>query len=144
MSSLLVHALSLLTLLFSHFTFYSLIFFLFVYLPFFLCYLSIFFYVSCYSSFLLFTVHGKGFFILLAMIRFTVLPLNYFWPIVGVHPGLPTGLLAAQPPPLPCTSCAIFHSQTKGVLFYFLVFRRIPIQLRAGYSLLLIPIACTW
>ena len=143
MSSLLVHALLLLTLLFSHFTFYSLIFFLFVYLPFFLCYLSIFFYVSCYSSFLLFPMHGKGFFILLAMIRFTVLPLNYFWPIVGVHPGLPTGLLAAQPPPLPCTSCAIFHSQTKGVLFYFLVFRRIPIQLRAGYSLLLIPIACT-
>ena len=142
MSSQLVHALSLL--------FFSLHFLLSYFLSF--CLSSLFplfsislffFYVSCYSSFLLFTVHGKGFFILLAMIRFTVLPLNYFWPIVGVHPGLPTGLLAAQPPPLPCTSCAIFHSQTKGVLFYFLVFRRIPIQLRAGYSLLLIPIACT-
>ena len=118
--------------------------FFFVYLVCFLCFLFLpFFYVSCCSSLLLFTVHDKGFFILSAMIRFTVLPLKYFWPIVGIFLGLPISLLAAQPPPLPCAGYAMFHSQTKRVLFYFLAFRGIPIRIRAVYSLLLTPIALT-
>ena len=68
--------------------------------------------------------------------RFTVLPLNYFWPGVGVLPDLPIGLLAAQSSPLLCVDYATFHSQKKGVLFYFLSLHSIPIQIRVGYSLL--------
>ena len=119
---------------FSHFTSYFLIFFLFVY-P--LCFslLSISLFFLCFLLFflvlpLLLIMHNQGLFILLAMIRFTILPLNCFQPIVGVLPRSPTGLLAAQPPPLPCAGCAMFHFQTKGVLFYLLVFRSIPIQIR--------------
>ena len=59
--------------------------------------------------------------------RFTILPLNYFWPIVGVLLGLPTSLLAVQPPPLPCVVCAMLPSQTKVVLFCFLASRDTPI-----------------
>ena len=133
MSSLLVHALSLLTILFSHFTFYSLIFFLFVYLLCFLCFLFL-----CFSMFpvvppcfcLLCT--AEAFFILPAVMRFTILPLNHFWPVVGVLPRLPIGLLATQPPPLPFAGRVTLHSQKKVVLFCFLASRGIPIRIRVG------------
>ena len=40
----------------------------------------------------------------------------------GALPWPPTGLLAAQPPPLPCAACTTFHSHTKRnfVLFFLL------------------------
>ena len=110
--SLLVHALShpyFLTSLFILFVFlcfpfsfpfpYSLYFSLFfVVLS---CYFShLFLFIACLSPPLLCT--AKPFFILLAMISFIFLPLNYFWPGMGVLLGPPTGLLAAQPAPLPC------------------------------------------
>ena len=56
---------------------------------------SLFLCVFSYSSLLLFTVHDQDLFILPAMIIFTILPLNYFSPVVGVLPRLPIGLLAA-------------------------------------------------
>ena len=130
MSSLSMHALSLLTLLFSHFTFYFLIFFLF-------CLSSLFYLLSispfflCFLLFLLVVVHRAQLRLFYTachdkIYRFTP---KYFWPVMGVLPKLPTSLLADQPPPLPCASCAMFHSQTKGVLFYFLTFCGISIGL---------------
>ena len=47
------------------------------------------------------------------------LPLNYFWLVVGVFPGLPTGLLTAQPPPLHCVSHVMPHSRQKWFCFVF-------------------------
>ena len=134
MSSLLVHALSLLTILFSHFTFYSLIFFLFVYLLCFLCFL--FLYLSMFPVippcfFFLFCT-TEAFFILPTVMRFTILPLNHFWPVVGVLPRLPIGLLATQPPPLSCAGHVTLHSQIKVVLFCFLASRGILIRIRVG------------
>ena len=112
-----------------------------------LCFSLCFLFLSMFSFFLvfplLFTMHNEGLFILSAMIRFIVLPFNYLWPSVGLLPRPPTGLLAAQPPPPLCASHTTFHSQTKGVLFYFLALRGIPIRIRVGYSLLLTPMACT-
>ena len=125
-----------------------LFFFLFCLSSQFFSLLSISFYVFVlpYFSSLLslpFTVHNQGLFILPTVIRFTVLSLNYFWSGVDVLPRPPISLLAAQPPPLLCAGCATFHSQTKGVLFYFLAFHGILIQIRVGYSLLLTPMVCT-
>ena len=57
---------------------------------------------------------------------FTVLPLNYFWPSVGVLPRPPIGLPAAQPSPLPCAGHATFHSQTKEFFFFFFLFSYSP------------------
>ena len=95
-SSLLVHALShfrfltsLPTFLFSFFFVYPFRFSL-LSIPLFFLYFPLFFLVLL----LLFTVHSWDIFILLVVIRFTVLPLNYFWLGVGVLPGPPTGLLA--------------------------------------------------
>ena len=51
-----------------------------------------------------------------------LLPLNHFWPIVGVLPRLHIGLLVAQPLPLHCVGCATPYSQTKVVLFCFVFY----------------------
>ena len=114
---------------FSHFTLYSLIFSLFVY-P-----LSVFFvFFLCFLPFLLLAVYYtrlRPFYIAYHDKIYHFTP-NHFWPIVGVLPGLPTSLLAAQPPPLPCASRDTLHSQTKVVLFCFLASRGIPIPIRVG------------
>ena len=119
----------------SHSYFASSPFFLFSLFIFsiFLCSLLIwFFYVSCYSSFF-FTVHGYDLCILPIVIKFTILPLNHFWLVMGVLHGLPTGLLATQQPPLPCAGCATLHSQKKVILFCFLASRGILIQIKARF-----------
>ena len=123
-----------------------LLYFLFPHSLFFLS-LSLFFWFLCYlSSFLSFflllffltlsylflsviscvcppppTMHSQGIFILPIMMGFTMLPLNYFCPGMGVLPKPPTGLSATQPSPLPCTGCAMFHSQIKEWCFVFLL-----------------------
>ena len=132
-SSLLVHALSqscFLTSLFIHSVFlyspfpflflYSLYSSLFFFLAIFLTCFSLLF--ACLSLFLLLlTVNILGLFILPTMKSFTILPLNYFWPGVGVLPKLLTSLLATQPSPLPYSGRATFHSQTKEFCFVFLL-----------------------
>ena len=132
-SSLLVHALShfcFLTSLFIHSVFlyspfpflflYSLYSSLFFFLPIFLTCFSLL--STCLSLFLLLlTVNILGLFILPTVKNFIILPLNYFWPGVGVLPRLPTGLLVAQSSPLPYTGRAMFHSQTKEFCFVFLL-----------------------
>ena len=141
MGSLLVHALSpshscfLTTLLFFFLLFILSIFLYFIFLSLFLCLLFFLLVVSLCMV--------KALFILFAMVRFTILPFNYFWPIMSVLPELPTSLLTTQPPPLSYAGYATFHSQTKGVLFYFLAIRGIPIRIRARHSLILTPIACS-
>ena len=62
-------------------------------------------------------------------------PLNYFWPVVGVLLELSTGLLAAQPPPLPCVGRTMLYFQTKVVLFCFFFFASFgtPIQIKAEF-----------
>ena len=130
-SSLLVHALSqscFLTSLFIHSVFlyspfpflflYSLYSSLFFFLAIFLTCFSLLF--ACPSLFLLLlTINILGLFILPTMKSFTVLPLNYFWPGVGVLPRPPTDLLVAQPSPLHCAGCTTFHSQTKSFVLFF-------------------------
>ena len=69
------------------------------------------------SSSLLCTTNA--FFILPTVMGFTILPLNYFWSGVSVLPGPPTGLLAAQPTPLPYVGYTTSHSQKKGVFVLF-------------------------
>ena len=128
-----VHALShsrFLTSLFIHFVFlyspfpflflYSLYSSLFFFLAIFLTCFSLLF--ACLSLFLLLlTVNILGLFILPTMKSFTILPLNYFWPGVGVLPRPPTSLSVAQPSPLPYAGRATFHSQTKEFCFVFLL-----------------------
>ena len=67
-------------------------------------------YLLCLLALLL-TVHSQGPFILLVVMGFIVLPLNYFCPGVGVLSRPLTGLSAAQPSPLPCAGRAMFHFQ---------------------------------
>ena len=115
---------SLSTLLFS--------FFLFIFSAFFVFYFSIF---LCFLLFLLvffLLCTAEAFFILPTVMRFTILPLNHFWPVVSVLPRLPIGLLATQPPPLSCAGHVTLHSQIKVVLFCFLASRGILIRIRVG------------
>ena len=128
-SSLLVHALS--HLLFSHFSSYSLGFFLLLVLfvfPFSFLFLStsLFFLVFFVLPPLLFTVHNQGFYILSAVIRFTILPLNCFWPVMGVLPWPPIGLLAAQPSPLPVLVVPLPFPNKRNFCFIFLLSMAFP------------------
>ena len=146
-SSLLVHAP--ITLLLLHFTFYPFcfsilsIFFLIPIFPIFFLIFRCF--LSCYFSHLFFLalclplvvlpplvaiVHyaQRRPFILPSVMSFTVLPLNYFCPDVGVHPRPPIGLSAAQPSSLLCASRATFHSQTKEFCFVFLLSVAFPFE----------------
>ena len=124
-SSLLVHALS--HLLFSHFSSYSLVFFLSFACP--LCFSFYFLFLSTSLFFLvffvlpplLFTVHNQGFYILSAVIRFTILPFNCFWPVMGVLPWPPIGLLAAQPSPLPVLVVPLPSPNKRNFCFIFLL-----------------------
>ena len=98
------------------------LFFLIFLLLFFLTLSYLFLYVISYACpFPLLTVHSQGPFTMPAMMGFTVLPLNYFCPGMGVLPRPPTGLSATQPSPLPYVSHATFHSQTKECCFVFLL-----------------------
>ena len=76
----------------------------------------------------LFTVHVYGLLYYLLWQVLPFLPLHCFWPIVGVFLGLPTSLPVAQLPPLHYVGHAMPHSQTKVVLFYFLL----PLTLTSG------------
>ena len=67
----------------------------------------------------LFIVHINGRLYYLPWQDLPFLPLNYFWLVVGVFPGLPTGLLTAQPPPLHCVSHVMPHSRQKWFCFVF-------------------------
>ena len=106
---------------------FSVVFFLAIFLTYFsllsAC-LSLFFLLLLLS----FTMHSEGLFILPSVMSFTVLPLNYFWPDVGVHPRPPIGLSAAQPSSLLCASRATFHSQTKEFCFVFLLSVAFPFE----------------
>ena len=61
------------------------------------------------------------------------LPYKYFWLVVGVLPGLLTGLPAAQPPPLHCVGHAMPHSQTKVVFVLFSTSFCISIWIRVRF-----------
>ena len=70
------------------------------------------------------------------------LPINYYWPIVGVLLGLPTGLSVTQPPPLPCVFRTMPHSLTKVVFVLFLYFPWHSHPNKGWVSLLPTSIAC--
>ena len=59
--------------------------------------------------------------------------LNYFWPIVGVLPRLPIGLLVVQLPPLHRVGRAMPHSQTKVVFVFAFYFPCTFIRIRVGF-----------
>ena len=84
------------------------------------CYFSHLFLLTPYSCLFLYCAQLRPFYIAYRII-FTGLPLNYFWPSVGVLTRPPTSLLAAQPSPLPCTRYGTFHSQTKEFCFISLL-----------------------
>ena len=143
MSSLLVHALSLLTLLFPN---YSLIFFLFVFpLCFSLLSISLFvFYVSCRSSLLLFYyARLKPFYIAFhgQIYRFTHQPLLT---CCGCHSQTTHQFVSC--PATTTALCWLRHipfPNKWNFFIYFLDICGIPIQIRVGYSLILTLTACT-
>ena len=119
--SLLMHAVTPITHTFLHYSWF------FVFLSFFYSFFFVFFLFSS-PLFPLFTVHVYGLLYYLLWQVLPFLPLHCFWPIVGVFLGLPTSLPVAQLPPLHYVGHAMPHSQTKVVLFYFLL----PLTLTSG------------
>ena len=111
--SLLVHAFTPITHIFLPYSWFS-IFFSFSYL------FSLFsFFTHCCCCCLLCT--SMVFLYCLHWQDLPFLPINCFWPIVGVLPKLPTSLLAAQPPLLHYVGRATPYSQTKVILFCVLL-----------------------
>ena len=90
------------------------------------------FFLSC-SLLFLFIVHGYGLLYCLPWPDLPFLPLNYFWPVMGVLPEMPTCLLAVQPLPLYHVGRAMPHSQTKVVFVFVFYFPCTLIRIRAVF-----------
>ena len=101
-----------------------------------------FFHYSCFSIFLSFFIllllllsycaHLWPFYTACSDKIYHFYPFNCFWLVVGVLLGLPIGLPVAQPPPLYCVGCATPHSQTKVVFFCFLLSFGVSIRIRVN------------
>ena len=84
----------------------------------------LFFFLFSYSFFSVFFLFPSPFFLShrvpLYYAHLAILSLNSFWPVVGVLPGLPIGLLTVQPPPLlHCVDCAMLIPNKSGFVLFF-------------------------
>ena len=104
----------------------------------FLCFSFLFFLPHFPSVPPLLFVHSYPFLYLLPWWDLPFLPLNCFWLIIGVLPGLPTGLLASQPLPL-LRVCWLHHflflDKIDCLVFTSLRFHFTPLDLALSYHL---------